>query len=109
MLVPMSGKRTDAFLVANRDAFAGCNFADATQLEFRKLSFPRIEQRNGIFARNGKKQFEIFAVCQRGEKRCFGRRLGLCGAARLAADRNGRRMKLRADTARFEDMAQVTS
>src|SRR5882757_4132167 len=102
MLVPMSSERPYAFLVTNGNAFAGRNLANATQVHFRKLRFPGIEQWNGIFAGHREEQLEILAVSERGEQRCFSGRFGFSGAPRLAADRNGRRMKLRADAAGFQ-------
>jgi len=43
----MRHQRPDPFLVANGHAFARRDFADAGELEFGKLFFPRVEQRDG--------------------------------------------------------------
>src|SRR5438046_9556973 len=99
MLVAMSSERAHAFFVANGDAVTGRDLADATQLEFRKLQFPGVEQRNSVFARHRKEQFEILAVREGGEQRGLGGGFGFGGATRFAADGNGSRMELGADPA----------
>src|SRR5580765_7677794 len=107
MLVAMSSQRANAFLITNCNAFAGGNFADATQLDFRKLRLPGIEQRDGVFTRDSEQQLEVLAVGERSEQGRLGGRFNFGGTPRLAADRNGRRMKLRAYPACFQNVPQV--
>src|SRR5215813_6990506 len=99
MLVPMSSERAHTFLVANCDAFALGNLADATQLDFWKLRFPCIQQWNGILARDREEKLEIFTVSKGSEQGSLGGRFCFGSAPRFAANRNCRRMKLRADPA----------
>src|SRR5208283_5071430 len=71
MNVAMGCKRLGAGLVANGDAFVRRDFADATQFQFRKLFFPRIEQFHRVGARHREQQFKILAIGQRRSKWCF--------------------------------------
>ena len=72
MNVAMGCERLDAGLVANRDAFPRRDFADATQFQFRKLFFPRVEQFHRVGARHREQQFKILAIGQRRDERRFG-------------------------------------
>src|SRR5215831_876656 len=108
MLVTMSSKRAHAFLVTNRNALAGCDFPDATQLQLGKLRFPGIKQRNRVFARDGEKELEILSIRKCGKQWCFGGGFRFGSATRFAADWNRRRMKLRTNAARFQYVAKVT-
>ena len=65
MFIALGGQRARARFVAKRDAFPGGDFADTGQREFGKLLFPRIQQRYGVLAGDGKKQFEILTIGER--------------------------------------------
>src|SRR5580698_4353537 len=107
MLVTMRGQRPGPFLVADGDAFAGGDFADARKLELGKLFFPRIKQWHGVAAGNGEQKLEILAVCERGEERRLGGPFRPGGESRGPADGNACGEKFRSDAAGFDEVAQI--
>jgi len=72
-------------LSADQNSVAGDNFPDATQIQFRKLFFPRVEQFHRAGARHREQQFKILAIGQRRDERWFGGELSFARnfAARL--------------------------
>ena len=89
MNVAMGGQGTDAFLVAQSNAGFGRHFADASERQVGELFLPRIEQRHRFSARQGKEQFEVFPIGERGEQWRLGG--GFCLGLKLggATDGNG--------------------
>src|SRR5690348_4308970 len=71
MFVAMESHRASAGFVAERDAFAGRDFADARQREFGKLLFPGVQHRNGVLARHGEQEFKILAIGERRQQGSF--------------------------------------
>ena len=103
----MGGEWARAGFVAERDAFAGGDFADAGERRF-EFFFPGVEQRDGVLAGDGEEEFEVFAVGERGEERRFGGGFYLGGELRGAADGDRGGEQFRANAAGFQNVAKVT-